>query len=571
MVTTGGKRNRSGIASFAIVLAFIFSLLWQNSAAAQQTLAEKLLEIMRANHQITEEQYKQLKKEAEQEKAAQAGAAQAAAEQAAAVQAAVQKAETAAARTADAEKLFDIYHTGIAADNGEGGVMFNMKGIKVNFGGFIEAAGIYRSRNELNDVGSQFQAIPLANQPRYFQDETRFSARQSRLTILAQGDYSDTVHLGGYYEMDFLGGAPTANSNESDSYNLRIRQLFASADWDSCGMHFLGGQAWSLVTQNTKGITPRQEQIPLTIDAQYVVGFNWARQPQFRITKDWDKTFWLSFSVENPQTTLATLPNGPNNNFGVNQTPGNLFGSNLSVNDIPDFVQKAAYESPWGHFEVFNLVRTFESSLINHNSTFVANEEIVRDAVGGGFDIPVIPKQLDVQATGMYGAIGRYGSGQLADVTEDSTGALHPISAVHFLGGLTWQPCSPLQIYTYYGLENANKADFAKGRIGFGYGSEFYDEDVPPVGKSFGGLTSGLTSSGQIQQIDQITIGDWYSFYQGNYGTLKLGLQYSFTQDHYFSGVSAVNSISGAAIGHFIGGPTVNDHMFFASVRYYWN
>jgi hypothetical protein len=171
----------------------------------------------------------------------------------------------------------------------------------------------------------------------------------------------------------------------------------------------------------------------------------------------------------------------------------------------------------------------------------------------------------------MYGAIGRYGSGQLADVTEDSTGALHPISAVHFLGGLTWQPCSPLQIYTYYGLENANKADFAKGRIGFGYGSEFYDEDVPPVGKSFGGLTSGLTSSGQIQQIDQITIGDWYSFYQGNYGTLKLGLQYSFTQDHYFSGVSAVNSISGAAIGHFIGGPTVNDHMFFASVRYYWN
>ncbi|SPF49667.1 exported hypothetical protein [Syntrophobacter sp. SbD1] len=92
MERTGGKRKWRGIASFVIMLAFIFSLAWQSSASADQTLAEKLLDIMRANHQITEQQYKELKKQAEDEKAAQsAGAAKAAADAqaAAAAQAAI--------------------------------------------------------------------------------------------------------------------------------------------------------------------------------------------------------------------------------------------------------------------------------------------------------------------------------------------------------------------------------------------------------------------------------------------------------------------------------------------------
>ena len=68
---------------------------------------------------------------------------------------------------------------------------------------------------------------------------------------------------------------------------------------------FLAGQNWSLLTLNSKGITPRNEVPPATIDAQYVVGFNWARQPQIRIVKNWNKEFWLAASVENPQTTFA--------------------------------------------------------------------------------------------------------------------------------------------------------------------------------------------------------------------------------------------------------------------------
>lgn len=59
-----------------IMLAFVFSISWSAMAVAQdqQTLAEKLLIILKQNHQITPEQYDQLLQEAQQQKAAQKAA-----------------------------------------------------------------------------------------------------------------------------------------------------------------------------------------------------------------------------------------------------------------------------------------------------------------------------------------------------------------------------------------------------------------------------------------------------------------------------------------------------------------
>ena len=45
-----------------------------------------------------------------------------------------------------------------------------------------------------------------------------------------------------------------------------------------------------MVTANKVGILPGTENAPLAIDAQYVVGFNWARQPELRFVQDWNKT-----------------------------------------------------------------------------------------------------------------------------------------------------------------------------------------------------------------------------------------------------------------------------------------
>ena len=98
----------------------------------------------------------------------------------------------------------------------------------------------------------------------------------------------------------------TANLNESDSFNLRTRVIYATADWAPNNLHVQAGDSWSLVTMNTKGITPRNELLPPTIDTQYNVGFVWARQPQVRVTEDFlNHTLWAAVSLEQPQTTFG--------------------------------------------------------------------------------------------------------------------------------------------------------------------------------------------------------------------------------------------------------------------------
>ncbi|MDR3554326.1 MAG: porin, partial [Syntrophobacteraceae bacterium] len=59
----------------SIMLAFVFAVCWTAAALAQeQPLAEKLLIILKQNHQITGEQYEELLQEARQERAAQKAA-----------------------------------------------------------------------------------------------------------------------------------------------------------------------------------------------------------------------------------------------------------------------------------------------------------------------------------------------------------------------------------------------------------------------------------------------------------------------------------------------------------------
>src|ERR1700733_7773761 len=92
----------------------------------------------------------------------------------------------------------------------------------VTLGGFLASEGVYRSRSETADIGSSFvgtgsatgNGIPFGNVPTGHVSETRFTARQSRLTLLVQGDVDSDTHLAMWKEFDFLGAAQTANSNQ---------------------------------------------------------------------------------------------------------------------------------------------------------------------------------------------------------------------------------------------------------------------------------------------------------------------------------------------------------------------
>jgi hypothetical protein len=238
---------------------------------------------------------------------------------------------------------------------------FRIGGITVTLGGFAAGEGVYRSRNQAASIDTNFNTgIPLPNSPNYHSGEFRASAQQSRFSLLVQGKVDQAQTLTSYMETDLLSAGTSSNSNQSDSYTLRLRQFWAGYDNTDWGLHLLGRQAWSLATMYQHGLIPRQENVPLTIDAQYVVGFNWERQAQIRVTKDWDNhKLWTAISLENPQTTFGSSA-GPNCLTGAQSsaaTGGGTLGytqcggSNVNTiqadsdNVAPDIIAKVAYDA----------------------------------------------------------------------------------------------------------------------------------------------------------------------------------------------------------------------------------
>src|SRR5207253_8189315 len=177
------------------------------------------------------------------------------------------------------------------------------KGVSITPGGWIEAATVTRTRATSADINTPFTGIPYPGQAIGKVTENNFTARQSRLTLLAESKVA-SAKVSAYYEGDFLGTGVTSNNRQSNSYVFRQRQIYAQAAFDN-GWSFTGGQMWTLATTDKKGIQNRQEDLPMIIDPQYVVGFTWARQYAFRIVKDFGGKFALGLSIEGPQATVG--------------------------------------------------------------------------------------------------------------------------------------------------------------------------------------------------------------------------------------------------------------------------
>ena len=409
--------------------------------------------------------------------------------------------------------------------------------VKVTVGGFVEAASIYRSKNEVADVGSNFNtAIPFdltgsskkgAENPLANQSEFRETARQSRITALVEAKATEQTTISGYLESDFLGAAQTANSNESNSYNPRVRVFYGTIDESACGVHFLAGQEWSLLTTDKVGIIPRQENIPLTIDAQYVPGFNWTRNPQLRLAKDFDdQKIWLAISAESPQAVLTGIGTPPSFINGTN-AGGSLFdkNNNYTSDFAPDIIAKAAFDPGYGHYEMFGITRFFHDYVLAAGAlqdAALGNNDAVGFAGGAGVILPVMPKMLDIQGNFMAGqGIGRYGSVQLPDLAFTPTGEVKPLTGYSALVGAVAHPCPAWDTYVYAGYEGVNRANYATtvaNTTSIGYG----DFDLP-IGEQ------------QTSQVWQITAGVWDRIYEGNFGKVQIGAQYSFTNRDAFT------------------------------------
>jgi hypothetical protein len=403
--------------------------------------------------------------------------------------------------------------------------------LSLTFGGFVEFAVIYRDHNEAADISSNFNTgIPYPSSAQYHLSEFRESARQSRLSLLTQGPQDGTAKAEAYLEMDFQSSAPTANSVESNGYNPRMRQYYAGYNRTDLGFSLLAGQAFSLVTLEKKGIIPRQEQIPVVIDGQYVPGFNWTRNPQLRLAKSFGDELAVAISFESPQ---AVVFNGPQNPLVTTVTaiPGGQALAptvNYTVDVAPDVIVKVALDPGYGHYELYGLGRAFRDRAEQRNET------IGGGGVGAGLILP-LGRQVDFQASALVGrGIGRYGSAQLPDVTLRPDGELEAISAYQALVGLIYRPSSDWIFYGYSGIEKADSKHFSAvidgTSVGYGYGSPLYDNS--------GCLIEGSTAcAANTSRVEQFTAGAWWKYYEGVLGYMQVGLQGAYTRRTAFEGI----------------------------------
>ncbi len=465
--------------------------------------------------------------------------------------------------------------------------VLHYKGITLSpAGSFIAAETAWRQGATGGGINTPFTGVPLQNSDNAQISEFQGSGRQSRLALKAQGKLNNMT-LTGYYEMDWLGTGITSNNNQSNSYVLRQRQLWADAKLTN-GWDFSGGQGWSLVTETTQGLTRGSEILPATIDPQYEAGFVWTRQYSFRVSKDFSKKLFMGISAENAETLNPAGAGLPLNLLiGSAGTGGGLYNAtaNYSFNETPDIVGKIAFEPGWGHWEIFGIERNFRARIYPNevctttagvttctNATGAYNDTIPGAGIGGGFRVPFAAKKVTVGLKGLWGkGVGRYGSSTIADITLRPDGEIDPLKAFSALSTLELNPTPRLMLYLNYGGDYVYRDYVGKE----GYGSPLTNmsgcnvEPVPGTAGAgaYGGGGTGFNPAtpsncgNQNKDVQEFTAGDWYNFYSGPKGRLRFGLQYSRFERDLWSGAGGTTNPSGEANGI--------DNMFWTSFRYY--
>ncbi|GGH16854.1 hypothetical protein [Silvibacterium dinghuense] len=452
------------------------------------------------------------------------------------------------------------------------------KGITLSpAGSFIEAATVWRSGATGGDINTPFTSIPLEYSDDAQISEFFGSGRQSRLALKATGKAANAT-LTGYYEMDWLGTGITSNNNQSNSYVMRMRQLWAQAAMNS-GWTFTGGQMWSLATETTQGLSNGTEILPATIDPQYVAGFVWARQYGFRVTKNLGTKAWIGASAENAETLNPAGSSLPLNEvIGSAGTGGGLYNStaNYSFNLAPDMIAKVAFEPGYGHYEVFGIARFFRDRVYpNANSTSTSgtsagayNDSTVGGAIGGSARLPLATKKLTFALKGLYGqGTGRYGSSTIADTTLRPDGQLALLHNFSAMTTIEANPTKRLNLYFNYGGDYVGRRYWGKE----GYGSTLTamsgcnTEPIPGTAatNSGSGFTPSTPSncSGNNKDVQEFSTGYWYNLYNGPMGRLRQGIQYSYFRRDLWSGAGGTTNPGGGAHG--------TDNVLETSFRYY--
>jgi hypothetical protein len=444
------------------------------------------------------------------------------------------------------------------------------KGVTITPVAFFALESVWRSRAMASDVNTPFNSTPYMGSGMAHVSELNFSGRQSRVGALFEGN-TGPFKLSGYVEADFLSAGATSNDNQSNSYTLRQRQIWGQAATKN-GFAVTGGQMWSLVTETKKSTDNRTENLPMTIDAQYHVGFSWARQPAIRFQQTYGK-FTGAASLEQAEY-IYSASNAPANFFiGAAGTGGGLYNltANYSNNVAPDVVVKGTYDAKYGHFEVGGVARWFRDRYYPAGTTSAGATNDTK--TGGGFFANLrmpATKYLDVGVHMMTGTgVGRYGTSTLPDITVHPDGTLAPIKSQQGLISLEAHPLKKLDVFGYAGGEYAQRTTFVNDKgvlVGYapvtGNNAGCNTESIPSG--TGNGLAGGAPYNpgppanclGATRAVIQGTAGFTYRVYTNpKFGRLQYQMQYSYLTREAWTGVG--------------GAPKATNNMVFTGMRYY--
>ena len=481
----------------------------------------------------------------------------------------------------------------------ESPITIRFRGINITPGGYAAAEFVHRSRALTADLPTPFSSLTMPGASQSQVSEFFGSGRQSKTTVFVDGRLGN-VDLSSYISADFLSAGVTSTSTQTDSYTLRIRQAWAQAKFSN-GFSFLGGQTWSLVTEDAKGIAPDDDMgktndvRPKTIDPSYNVGFDFARQWGIRATQTLGNKVTVAFSLENAQATLTSHGNALN--FLLGQ-PGasNSYNStaNYSFNPAPDIVAKIAFDPGFGHYEIYGLASRFtdrvfpcvefaaSNALCSASTATSATGAYNTSKEGGGVGASArwgfFDKHLSFGLKGFGGSgVGRYAPGGLSDASINADGTLHLIKNLHGLASLEVTH-NKLTIYGYGGSEYAGRSyDFdplAKSGKGanVGYGAPTFNNsgcytEVSPSSTGTAGFNPSSLSSctGDTRALIEGTLGFWYRFYKGPRGTFQFGTQYSYVTRQTWAGIGSASGVKPVTYAT----PEGLDNMIFTSFRYY--
>jgi hypothetical protein len=416
-------------------------------------------------------------------------------------------------------------------------------------GGFLEFTSLYRARNETADIGSSFAGIPFPNNNNYYIKEFRETARNSRLSLLAQGPADYKFKAEGYVETDFVSAGTTSNGNESNSYTQRVRQVYLGWSRPDLGWTLLAGQAWSLATPYRNGLAARQEDIPLVNDGQYYTGFNWARQTQFRAVKTFSPAVAVGLSLESAQNVLKG--NVPTGATASNPGGGGLNSTASYSTDIaPDTILKLALDPGYGHYELYSLTRFLHDRAPNVPGVLLTetSHTTVAQSFGAGLIVPLWGKWLELHATTLIGhGNGRYGSAQLSDSTYDTrNGSIAALREQQGLVGLIAHSSATFDVYAYGGLEQQTAA----------YG--LIPADNSACGTNFANLGSlpPTAQCGGVGRVRQIAGGFVWKAYRGPLGYIALGPEVEYVKNTTYIARNGTSA-------------DTNNTMVYFTIRYY--